>query len=142
MDHDSLDIVLTPLPLAAVLHGENLEEPSHLSAAFWGAASVVAGAVELVGAAALLLAPEPTMITKLAGGTQAQHGSDEIATEIVQITWGTSRATLTAPGATAAAAAMGVSTSTATTIGTVVDVAVPLAADFVGAERSLSDEAC
>ena len=96
MDYEGIDIVLTPLQLAAVLQGESIDKPSHLSAAFWGAASVVAGAAELVGAAALLLAPEPTMMTKLAGGALAFHGSDEISTGIVQITSGTTRSTVTA----------------------------------------------
>lgn len=138
MDHEGIDIVLTPLQLAAVLQGESIEEPSHLSNAFWGAASVLTGAAELVGAAALLLTPEPTMITKLAGGTLALHGSDEISTGIVQITSGTTRSTLTAQGASAAAKAMGSSESTASKVGTVVDIVVPIAAGFVGAARALA----
>jgi hypothetical protein len=138
MDYEGIDVVLTPLQLAAVLQGESIEKPSHLSAAFWGAASVVTGAAELVGAAALLLAPEPTMMTKLAGGALAFHGSDEISTGIVQITSGTTRSTVTAQGASAAAKAMGVNSSNATTIGSVVDLVVPLAAGFVGAARTLA----
>lgn len=93
MDQPDLERVLTPVQLAAVLQGESVNEAGHLSSAFWGATSVLTGAAELVGAAALLLVPEPTMVTKLAGGALALHGSDAVSAGIVQIATGTTRAT-------------------------------------------------
>jgi hypothetical protein len=45
----------------------------------------VGGALELVGAAALILTPEPTTITKIAGGALAIHGADTTSSAIVQI---------------------------------------------------------
>jgi hypothetical protein len=77
----------------------------------------VAGAAELVGAAAFSLAPEPTMVTKLAGGTLALHGSDVVSAGVVQIASGTSRTTLTAQGVTSAAEALGAISSDATSTG-------------------------
>ena len=52
---EGLEIVLTPLQFAAVLEGDSIEESSSWSNRFWGAATVVGGAVEMVGGAALLL---------------------------------------------------------------------------------------
>jgi hypothetical protein len=132
---EDLEIVLSALQLAAILRGETIEPSSHIANAFWGATTVVVGATELVGAAALLLTPEPTTITKIAGGALALHGSDAISTGIVQITSGQTRTTLTAQGTVAAARALGADSATSAMLGTMVDVAVPLAAGFVGALR-------
>lgn len=96
------------------------------------------GAAELVGAGALLLVPEPTMVTKLAGGALALHGSDVVSAGMVQIATGSTRATLTAQGVTAAAETLGASSTSATRLGAAVDIAVPLAAGFVGALRALA----
>jgi hypothetical protein len=55
MNKEGLQIVLTPLQLAAILQDASVEESNCVGSTFLGAASVVGGAVELVGAAALLL---------------------------------------------------------------------------------------
>ena len=84
--------------------------------------------MELVGAAALLLTPEPTLVTKVAGGALAVHGSDTTSTGIVQVITGRTRTTLTSQAAAAAAEALGADPKTAKTVGFAVDLAVPVAA--------------
>ncbi len=66
-DSEGLQVVLTPVQLAALLEGEDFEGEGTLSNRLWGAAALAGGAIELIGAAALLLTPEPTMVTKIAG---------------------------------------------------------------------------
>jgi Bacterial CdiA-CT RNAse A domain len=135
---DGLEVVVSPLQLAAILENDSVEESSSLSNRFWGAATLVGGAIELVGAAGLLLTPEPTMVTKVAGGALAVHGADTASTGIVQIISGRTRTTLTSQAAAAAAEALGASPDSAKTVGMVVDIAVPLAAGFVGAARAIA----
>jgi hypothetical protein len=137
-DDEGLEIVVTPLQLAAILENDSIEESSSLSNRFWGAASLVGGALELVGAAGLLLTPEPTMVTKVAGGALGLHGADTASTGLVQIISGRTRTTLTSQAAAAAAEALGASPDSAKTVGMVVDIAVPLAAGFVGAARAIA----
>ena len=135
---DGLTIVLSPVQLATVL-AEGTIEPQHAARnRFFGALTVIGGAVELVGAAALLLAPEPTMTTKVAGGALALHGSDTAATGLRQLWSGQSESTLTAQAAEAAARSLGADPATAGTVGMTVDIVVPLAAGFVGALRAVA----
>lgn len=136
MEDEGLSIVLTPLQLAAVIASDSIEESSCLGARFTGAAIVVAGAVELVGAAALLLLPEPTTLSKIGGGALALHGADVTSAGLVQIASCQTRTTLTAQGVSAAAASLGVDPNTARHIGFAIDVAVPVLAGFTGFARA------
>lgn len=139
MDNDDgLEVVLSPLQLAAIMENDTIEQSSSVANRFWGAAEVVGGAVELIGATALLLAPEPTTLTKIAGGALAIHGSDTASTGIMQLVTGRTRTTLTSQAAAAAARAMGADPNSAEIVGVAVDVAVPLIAGFVGAARALA----
>jgi len=56
---------------------------------FWGvvggALTVVAGAAEVVGGVALLTVPEPTGVTKFAGGAAIVTGASTVIGGIVQI---------------------------------------------------------
>jgi hypothetical protein len=113
---EGLQIVLTPLQLAAILDNESVEQSSALSNRIWGAVSLVGGAVELVGAAGLLLVPEPTTVTKIAGGALAVHGSDTAGTALVQIVTGRSRITMISQAAAAAAEALGATPDQARTV--------------------------
>lgn len=135
---EGLEVVLTPIQLAAVLESESLEASESLSNRLWGVAALAGGAVELIGAAALLLTPEPTMVTKVAGGTLGAHGLDTASAAIVQIVSGRTRTTMTSQAATAAAQALGVKPGAAATVGMVVDIAVPMVAGFAGLARAIS----
>ena len=137
-DSEGLEVVLTPVQLAALLEGEDFEGEGALSNRLWGAAALAGGAIELIGAAALLLTPEPTMVTKVAGGALAVHGADTSSTALVQIVSGRTRTTLTSQAATAAAEALGAEPGTAATVGMAIDIAVPLLAGFAGAARVIA----
>lgn len=138
MEEDGLEIVLSPLQFAAILENDSIEESSSLTNRFWGAATVVGGALEMVGAAALLLTPEPTTITKIAGGALAVHGADTTSTGIMQVISGRTHTTLTSQAVTAAAEALGADPETASNVGFAVDIAVPLVAGFAGAARAIA----
>jgi len=86
----------------------------------------------------LLLVPEPTLATKLAGGALALHGSDTSAAGWVQLITGRTRTTLTTQAVAAAARALGADPQAAAFIGMAVDIAVPTAAGFVGAARAIA----
>src|SRR5262245_5451956 len=135
---EGLEIVVTPVQLAAILENDSVEESSSMSNRLWGAATLAGGAIELIGAAALLLTPEPTMITKIAGGTLGAHGLDTSSTGIMQIVSGRTRTTLTSRAAAAAATALGAEPETAARVGIAIDIAVPLIAGFAGAARALA----
>ncbi|PIE83379.1 MAG: hypothetical protein CSA09_00415 [Candidatus Contendobacter odensis] len=135
---EGLEIVLTPLQFAAVLENDSIEESSSWSNRFWGAATVVGGALEMVGGAALLLTPEPTTVTKIAGGALAVHGADTTSTGIMQVVSGRTRTTLTSQAVAAAAKALGADPQTASNVAFAVDIAVPLVAGFAGAARVIA----
>ena len=135
MEADGLEIVATPVQLAAILEGESIEASATLSNRLWGVVTLAGGAIELVGAAALLLTPEPTMVTKVAGGVLGVHGADTASSGIMQIVSGRTRTTLTSEAARAAAETLGATPETAATVGMAIDIAVPLIAGFAGAAR-------
>lgn len=138
MGQEGLEIVLSPLQLAAILENDSIDRGSCLSNRFWGAASVVGGAIELVGAAGLLLAPEPTTVTKISGGVLGVHGLDTMSAGVMQVVSCQTRTTLTSQAVTAAAKALGADPNTAGNVGFAVDVAVPLGVGFVGAARAIA----
>lgn len=135
---DGLELVLTPLQLAAIFNQETIEAGGSLKDRLWGAATAVGGALELVGAGALLLAPEPTTLTKVAGTALGAHGIDTATTGIRQVFSGRPETTLTANTAKSAATALGVDEKNAALIGLSVDIAVPLLLGLVGAARVLA----
>lgn len=128
---DGLRIILSPVQLAALLEGEHLGAHEIAMNRLWGGAKLLGGALELVGAAALILTPEPTALTKVGGWTLGVHGSDTVATGLRQVWTGHSEKTLTQQTATALARSLGASEIHAEQTGEIVDVAVPLFAATV-----------
>ena len=135
---EGLEIVLTPLQLAAVFAGESIEAPGSFTDRLWGGATVIGGALELVGSAALLLVPEPTAVTKIAGVALGAHGVDTASTGLRQLISGQPESTLTAEAAQAAASALGADDKHARMIGMGVDLGIPLALGLFGAVRVLA----
>lgn len=134
-DEIGLSIALSPIQLAAVLDGTTLSREDNANPRFWASVQLLGGALELVGAAALILVPEPTMATKVGGGALAVHGSDTISTALQQLFTGRTQTTITARTAELAARSLGVDPRHASTVGAVVDMAIPFAAGFAGAAR-------
>ena len=80
----------------------------------------------MVGAGALWLAPDPTMLTKVGGTVLGAHGSDTVSTGFWQLWTGRPQRTLTDKAAESLALRLGASADTAGHIGIGVDIAVPL----------------
>jgi hypothetical protein len=93
---DGMEFVLTPVQLAAIFENGTIESEGTLGARLWGGLSIIGGALEMVGAGALLLTPEPTMATKVAGGALGVHGMDTAGAGIRQVISGKSESTYTA----------------------------------------------
>ncbi|KAB0633351.1 RNase A-like domain-containing protein [Burkholderia latens] len=85
-DHDGeVRIVLSAAQLAAVLKRQTISPGEMLSNRLWGGLQVVGGVLEMAGAAALCVAPEPTGLTKLGCVAFGVHGADAAATGVKQI---------------------------------------------------------
>lgn len=94
------------------------------------------GGLEELGAGALLLAPEPTMVTKVGGAALGLHGADTLQSAARQLWTGRETNTLTSDGSAALARALGVDEATAHDIGEGIDAAVPIALTLgIGAAR-------
>jgi hypothetical protein len=125
-EEEGLTIAVTPAQLAAVLAFDTVQSGGSVSTRMWGLAKLLGGGLEMAGGTALLLTPEPTMITKVGGGALAAHGADTFTTGATQIWTGRDARTLTDKAVTGLAEELGASRQTAANIGTVVDIAVPL----------------
>lgn len=64
----------------------------------WGGVQFLGGATESVGGVALLVTPEPTLLTKVAGAGLVVHGSDMMSTGLQQLWTGKSEMSLTQQG--------------------------------------------
>jgi hypothetical protein len=138
-DDGGVSIILSPVQLAAVLENQTVSDTETRTNRLWGTVTLIGGAIELVGAAALLLTPEPTTVTKIAGGALAVHGSDTVSTGLRQIWTGRPQSTVTAETAAAACRSLGCDPDTAGKVGTAVDIMVPVAAAAaVGAARLIA----
>lgn len=136
MDDEGLTIAISPVQLAAILSGQTINEGETRTNRLWGGLTLIGGSLEMVGAAALLLAPEPTMATKVGGAALAVHGSDTVSTGFWQLWTGQPQRTLTDQAAAALARRLGADPATADKIGTGVDIAVPIVVTLgVGAAR-------
>jgi hypothetical protein len=138
-DEEGLRLVLTPVQLSAMLMGEHINPHEMMINRFWGAARVVGGALEMVTGSALLLTPEPTMVTKVGGVLLAAHGIDDSSTGLRQLWTGESEKSLTQRAGEGVAYTLGANQAQAERTGIVLDVAVPLVvAGVVGAARVMS----
>lgn len=136
---EGLTVVLSPVQLAAVLSGQEITEGETRSSRLWGGLKVLGGSLEMVAAAALVLTPEPTMVTKAGGVVLGAHGSDTINTGLWELWTGRPQQTLTETAAAALAVSLGADPDTASRFATAVDIAVPLAVSLsVGAARAMA----
>jgi hypothetical protein len=124
-DSDSVRVVLSAPQLAAVLSRQSISQSEMLSNRLWGGLQVVGGVLEMVGAAALCVLPEPTMASKAGCVVFGVHGSDTAATGLRQVWTARDTATLTQRGTTKLAEAMKASPEMANNIGLSLDMIVP-----------------
>ncbi|WP_158782352.1 RNase A-like domain-containing protein [Pantoea sp. BAV 3049] len=133
---DGIKIVMSPVQLAAALSDKTVTEGETLSNRLLGGLGLVMGSLELAGATALCIAPEPTGLTKAGCVVVGAHSLDSINTAANQMIMGRDTRTATYKAATAMAKAFGADNNTAMKIGMTVDVAVPLGfALAIGATR-------
>ncbi|MGB3435014.1 RNase A-like domain-containing protein [Achromobacter sp.] len=135
MTEDSgVSIALTPVQLAAILHGESIGNEATLSNRMWGGLTLVAGLAEMVGGAALCVVPEPTGLTKAGCVLLGAHGSDTATTGLYQMWTGQQAQSLTARGLTELATKHGATPGSGRTLGLAVEIAVPVG--FAGAVKA------
>src|SRR3990172_7734572 len=133
---NGLTVVLSPVQLAAAMSGQSISEGETQTSRVFGGLRLLAGALEMVGAGALLLVPEPTLATKAGGVALAAHGADTTSAGFWQAWSGVPQRSLTEEGAARLARMLGADLETAGKIGTGVDIAVPLVLTFgLGAAR-------
>lgn len=133
---NGLNIVLSPVQLAAVLSDESVTEAETLSNRILGGVGIVLGAVELAGATTLCIVPEPTGLTKVGCVVVGAHSLDSINAAADQLLTGRDVRTATHQLAVKFAQELGADNVTAYNIGMSVDIAVPAAFGFsIGALR-------
>ncbi|TNH43363.1 RNase A-like domain-containing protein [Photorhabdus luminescens] len=136
---NGLRIVLSPVQLAAILSDNTITEEETWSNRILGGASLAAGVVELIGAGALCLAPDPSTLTKTACVIIGAHSLDVMNASASQIITGRETTTETYQEAVNLAKEFGADDYTASEIGLTVDIAVPLSfASIAGAVRVAS----
>ncbi len=96
---------------------------------------IVGAGLEILGGVLLILAPEPTMLTKVAGGVMTAHGVDYMQAAVRQLFSGNSVEDFTEQGTTWAARKAGASEQNAHRIGVVMDVSVGLVDVGLGAYK-------
>lgn len=133
MTDDGLTVILTPPELAAVLESETLHAGGTLGNRLIGTLRILSCGVEVTAGSALLLTPEPTMLTKVGGGALFLHGTDQCATGARQVWTGRAERSLTEQGTTAMARTLGASERTARTAGVVADIGIPIGASVLAA---------
>ncbi|ARJ42897.1 hypothetical protein B1H58_13265 [Pantoea alhagi] len=125
---DNLKILLSPVQLAAVLTPHSVTEADALSNRLLGGLELALGTVELMGATALCLAPDPTLLTKAACVVTGAHSMDAINAAANRILTGHDTRSATFQLTEKLAKQLGASDSAAMYIGLTVDIGVPSAA--------------
>ncbi|QKJ86263.1 hypothetical protein PMPD1_1302 [Paramixta manurensis] len=136
---DGLKVVMSPVQLAAVLSDRTVTESETMSNRLLGGLDLLMGSLELAGATALCLVPEPTGFTKVGCVVVGAHSMDNINTAANRILSGTNTRTATYRAATELAKKLGADDDTAWKIGLTVDIAIPIALSLgLGAVRVAS----
>ncbi|MDF0604989.1 hypothetical protein HZU77_004895 [Neisseriaceae bacterium TC5R-5] len=133
---EGISIVMSAPQLAAALARKTLSQGDILSNRFWGSLELAGGILEMVGAGALCIAPEPTGATKVGCVAIGAHGADTIATGARKVWTGEDSRSLTQQGVIKLAETMKANPSQAGNIAIAVDMSVPIGlASMVNAAR-------
>lgn len=124
---EGLQIVMSPVQLAAVLSDKTVTEAETMQNRLLGGLGVAMSTVELAGASILCIAPDPTMISKAACVITGVHGMDGLNAAIEQTITGRDTRTAVYQLAVDTARQFGADEDTALNIGLTVDIAVPAA---------------
>ncbi|MGE1561344.1 RNase A-like domain-containing protein [Pantoea septica] len=135
-DDNGLKIALSPVQMTAVLSDKSISEGETLSNRLFGGLGLAGGVVEMFGAGAMCVVPEPTMLTKAGCVIVGTHSLDTIQASVRQIWTGRQIDTDTYNSAVSLAETLGADKSTAIKVGFTVDLAIPMGFAFaVGAVR-------
>jgi len=133
---DGLRVVMSPFQMAAVFEEETLEAEGQLTTRLLGGLRILGCGAELLGAGALLAAPEPTLVTKAGGVALAAHGADQCTTGGREVWTGRAGRSLSERGVSSLARSLGAPQSIADGMGVATDFLVPISgAAFAGAVR-------
>lgn len=133
---NGLQIAMSPVQLAAVMSDKSVTEAETMSNRLLGGLDLLMGSLELAGATALCLVPEPTGFTKAICVVGGMHSMDSINAAAQRMIDGHDTRTATYRTAVALAKQFGADDKTAWKIGLTVDIAVPVGfALSVGAAR-------
>ncbi len=136
---DGIKVVMPPIQLAAALSDKSVTEGETFSNRLYGGLGLIMGALELAGATALCIAPEPTGLTKAACVVVGAHSMDSINTAADQVLSGKNVRSATYRAAVEMAKQFGADDDTAWKVGLTIDVAVPIAFSLgLGAARVAS----
>ncbi|WP_416414116.1 RNase A-like domain-containing protein [Pantoea sp. App145] len=137
MDNEyGIKVALSPVQMAAVLSDKSISAGETLSNRLFGGLGLAGGVVEMFGAGAMCIVPEPTMLTKAGCVFVGTHGLDTIQASIRQIWTGRQTSTDTYNSAVALAESLGADQKTAMNVGMTVDLAIPMGfAMAIGAVR-------
>lgn len=138
-DEKGVRIALSPVQLAAVLSDRSVSEGETTSNRIFGGLGLAGGVIELFGAGALCVVPEPTMLTKAGCVFVGTHSLDTLQASLRQVWTGRQVATDTFNSAVALAESLGADRQTAMNVGLTVDIAIPMAFAFAaGAEHVIA----
>jgi len=133
---DAVKIAMSPVQLAATLSDRTVTEAETASNRLLGGLGLIMGSLELAGATALCIAPEPTGLTKAGCVVVGAHSLDSIHAAANQLIMGKDTRTATYQSAATIARSFGADDDTAMKIGLTVDIAVPSGfAVSIGASR-------
>ncbi|WP_312466278.1 RNase A-like domain-containing protein [Pseudescherichia sp.] len=136
---DGIKVVMSPIQLAAALSDKSVTEGETFSNRLYGGLGLIMGALELAGATALCITPEPTGLTKAACVVVGAHSMDSINTAADQVLSGKNVRSATYRAAVEMAKQFGADDDTAWKVGLTIDVAVPIAFSLgLGAARVAS----
>ncbi|ACB62617.1 conserved hypothetical protein [Burkholderia ambifaria MC40-6] len=125
-DHDGeVQVILSAAQLAAVLKRQTISPGEMLSNRLWGGLHVVGGVLEMAGAAALCVAPEPTGLTKLGCVAFGVHGADTGAAGLNQVWTGRQTSALLQHGVSKLVEAAKAPPEMADHVGLSLELAVP-----------------
>lgn len=136
---DEIKIVMSPIQLTAAISDKSISEGETLSNRLYGGLALALGTLELTGATALCMVPEPTGLTKAACVVVGTHSLDSINAAASQILTGKDTRTATFRATAALARQLGADDKTAMNVGLAVDLSVPVSfALAAGATRVAS----
>ncbi|WP_336749168.1 RNase A-like domain-containing protein [Pantoea vagans] len=131
--------MMSPVQLTAAISDKTLTEREILSNRLYGGLNLAPGTLELTGATALCIAPDPSGLTKAACVIVGAHSLDSINAAANQVLTGRNTRTAFFQVASATAHKLGADDKTAINIALTVDISVPMAFAFAaGSVRVVS----